>query len=333
MAIQRRRLGVTPTERPGAALVTRRSTPPAEAPASRRATRVIAKGQADDGKLVVHAPNTDEVYGDAVRTATQRIRPMRGGDYLHVSDLIHRCIRARALTEQYGLMPPSQTLTMSDIMTFAQGDAIHDEAKAMAREGAPHMTWGKWSCKCEFLFHHEPCTYSEIDQEETCPHCLGKVDHYHEVSFFDDEYGVVGNPDLLFYIPRSGAFHINEIKSISHEQWKELTRPKPEHVFQVCWYWLLMHRKGVRLTDRVSVIYFTKGWLFGNQSIKKEFMIDPQAELHRLDDMIADALAYKAHRLARAAGEENPTLPLRQCANDQTKQAKGCHACDVCFEV
>lgn len=307
----------------------RPAAPAAPAPTpARQATRIIARTRTveDPDALVVRAPNTEELYCDAIKTVRTEFRPARGGEYLHVSDLIHRCIRAKAISEVHTLAAPMQRLSMSDVFTFAQGDAIHDAAKAKARDGSPQMVWGKWSCKCEFLFHTEPCTYSAIDQEETCPHCLSKVDRYHEVSMFDDEYMVVGNPDLVFLIPRSKAFHVTEIKSISHEQWKDLTRPKPEHVFQVVWYWHLMQRKGYKMTDRVSVVYITKGWLFGSQSNIKEFMIDPREELHRLADMIADAKAYKDAR-------EGGALPTRTCAAREAKAAQECHVCDVCFEV
>lgn len=341
MAIQRRRsLGVRPTTESRAQSTQRRTSADAApaTPLQRRATRVLAR-QRDDGAMVVRAPNTDGVYSDAIRESRHRPQRLREGDHLHVSDLIQKCVRARALTARFDLQSPIRMLTPSDIMTFAMGDAIHDEAKAMARDGAPHMIWGKWSCKCEFLKHDDPCLFEEIDREEECPHCHSKVDRYHEVSFFDDEYGVVGNPDLIFFIPRTGAYHVNEIKSIAPDQWKELTRPKPEHVFQVVWYWLLMQRSGMRLTDRVSIIYFTKGWLFGSQDNKKEFMFDPQAELPRLADMIEDAKTYKAYMSAIRAvkGDKSkaklPALPLKVCASKDSKQAKTCHACDVCFEV
>ena len=93
----------------------------------------------------------------------------------------------------------------------------------------------------------------------------------------------------------------------------------------------LLKRAGYRITDRVSIIYFTKGWMFGNKANYKEFQIAPEDHLHRLEDMIADAKAYKAHRLARAA-KKPTTLPVRTCASPEGKPAKGCIACDVCFE-
>lgn len=278
--------------------------------------------------LILRAPNTEAVYGDAIRSMRVAPQAMRSGEYLHVSDLISKCVRARSLLELHQITLPVKNLSLSDRMTFAMGDAIHDVAKALARDGSPDLAWGKWSCKCGYLHHDDPCVFSEVE-EEVCPHCNTRVDVYQEVSIFDEEYGIVGNPDLVFWLPRKGAFHINEIKSISDTQWKELRRPKPEHILQVVFYWLLCHRKGMPLTDRVSIIYFTKGWMFGTQDNYKEFLVDPQAELHRLEDMVADAKAYKA---ARVSGDL-ALLPTRTCATAEAKDAKACTACDLCFSV
>lgn len=338
MTIRRKRIPTVPVEsRASAALERRRvrqlpetqSAP--EVPTLRAARRVPRNARSEQSALgeIKRAPNTDEVYGDAIRSSKVHTRPMRSGDYLHVSDLIHRCVRARALLELNQITMPRQTITLSDRMTFAMGDAIHDEAKALAREGSPNLVWGKWSCKCGYLQHEDPCTFAEVEPEE-CPHCRTAVDRYQEVSIFDDEFGIVGNPDLLFWLPRQQAFHVSEIKSIADAQWKELRRPKPEHILQVVFYWLLCRRKGMPVTDQVSIIYFTKGWLFGNQSNYKEFLVDPQAELHRLDDMITDAKAYKA---AKAAVSDMTLLPVKTCATSDAKPAKSCGACELCFSI
>lgn len=277
---------------------------------------------------VVPAPNTDNPLGEVIDKAKWSMQETRPGHHLHVSDLLYKCIRKRALEERFHVMPPARRLTMSDMLTFAMGDAVHDTLKERARIGAPEKVWGIWSCKCHYLKHEDPCIYAEIDQEETCPHCLSLVNHYNEVSLFDEDYGVVGNPDLILYIERSDAFHITELKSMAHKQWEELTRPDPDHVRQVVFYWHLMHRKGYRLTDRVSIFYATKQWQFGDKTVYKEFLIDPVAELHRLDPMIEDAKAYKA---CVENGDKAP-LPLRtHCAHRDAKDAKKCGVLELCF--
>jgi hypothetical protein len=253
------------------------------------------------------------------------MRPHRPGDHLHVSDLLHKCVRKKALEIRYKAIPAQQRLTMADMLTFAMGDAVHDTLKARARIGAPEKVWGIWSCKCEFLKHEDPCIFEEIDQDETCPHCKTLVNQYHEVSMFDEEYGVVGNPDLILYYARTDALHVTELKSMAHKSWEELVRPVPEHVLQVVFYWHLMHRKGYRLTDRVSILYATKQWQFGNKPMFKEFLIDPVAMLDRLEPYIEDAKAYKAALKGGA-------MPLRTvCSHEAAKEAKKCGMVDICF--
>lgn len=274
---------------------------------------------------VVSAPNSDYPFSEVIEKGLFKVQEVRPGDHLHVSDLLHKCIRQRALEKRFDIVPATRRLTMSDQLTFAMGDAVHDTVKDRTRAASPDKVWGKWSCKCKYLYHDDPCCYSEIDQEETCPHCETRVDQYHEVSFFDEEYGIVGNPDLLIYFPRKDALHVTEIKSMAHKQWEELTRPLPEHVLQVVFYWHLMHRAGKRLTDRCSISYWTKQWQFGAKSGHKEFLVDPVAALDRLRPHIEDALAYKA---AREGGE----MPLRTfCSNEGAKAAKACNVAEICF--
>lgn len=145
----------------------------------------------------------------------------------------------------------------------------------------------------------------------------------------DDDLWIVGNPDLLLYLPDLDAIHITELKSIAPDQFKELTRPKPDHVLQVVFYWYLMNKLGYHLTDKVSIFYATKGWVFGSTKPYREFVIHPQLELHRLEDMIEDARAHKA-----AIQDKQAPLPLRTlCASPGAKEAKNCSVCEICFEV
>jgi hypothetical protein len=277
---------------------------------------------------VVTAPNTDYPLGEIIDRVRYDMRPARPGDHLHVSDLLHKCIRKKAIENRFGVVPAQQRLSMSDILTFAMGDAVHDTVKERARMGAPDKVWGIWSCKCEYLKHDDPCVFADIDQEETCPHCNSLVNKYHEVSMFDEEYGIVGNPDLVLYFPRKDALHVTEVKSIAHKGWEELVRPDPKHVLQVVFYWHLMHRKGYKLTDRVSIFYVTKQWQFGDKTVYKEFLVDPVTSVVRLAPYIEDAKAYKA-----ALASDTVALPLRTfCAHIDAKPAKACNVSGICWE-
>lgn len=333
--IQRSRLRVAPDE-PIAA------TPIAERRAGR--SRRLRTGTPESGGHPQGVVSLPAMYrsplADVIDRVAWEMQPTRPGDYLHVSDLLSKCIRKRAVIEALGVTPSARRLSMSDLVTFAQGDAIHDLLKDRARMGAPNLVWGKWSCKCKALFHEEPCTYGEIDQEEECPHCHTKVDQYHEVSMRDEDLWVVGNPDLVLYYKNIDAYHVTELKSIADKQYQELTAPKPEHILQVVFYWYLMRKLGYRMTDKVSILYVTKGWMFSGKPYK-EFVIDPQAELHRLDDMIEDARAHKASILSirernASAARRIPTItlpPRTMCLKSTTKTAKSCEVCGECFEM
>ncbi len=277
--------------------------------------------------LIVRYKGPTSPLAHAIEGAGAELQGIRPGKYLHVSDLLSKCIRKRALHDLQGTVPPPRRLTLSDLLTFAQGDAIHDLLKGRARKGAGNQVWGNWSCKCKSLYHEEPCTYGEIDQEEECPHCLTKVDTYHEVPMRDEEYWIVGNPDLILYLENLDAFFITELKSIAPDQFKELVRPKPEHVLQVVFYWFLMQRLGYRLVDKVSIFYATKGWLFGGTKPYKEFVIDPEKELKRLDPMLADAAANKRYV------EEGVLPPRIFCSSANSKDAKACEVAEPCFHA
>lgn len=304
-------------------------------PANSRVVRSIAARRATHRDEPPDAPGRggqiiefDASYAleEALKKARSTPRAHRGGDYLHVSDLIHGCLRKKSLCDKYNVKPRPQILTLGDQFTFAQGDAIHDTAKSIFARATPDTIWGKWKCVCGYLYHDEPCTLAETDTDELCPRCGTPCNLYQEVSMFDEEWKIVGNPDLLNYHRRADAFHVSELKSIAHEQWKELKRPLPDHVLQVIFYWKIMQRLGYSLFDSVSILYITKGWVFGYKAPYIEFVLHAPPEVSRLDDMIEDAIAYRD-------AKENDTLPLRtRCSTKDSPHAKNCEVCQLCFK-
>ncbi len=274
---------------------------------------------------VVECPTDSDFLVDILNRAPREARPQRPGNYLHVSDLIGKCVRKIVLAQRHSTPIRPQRLTISDQIAFAQGDSIHDTVKMLATQSAPASVWGKWRCKCGNLYHEEPCTQAETDPRDKCETCGTATTVYEEVSMCDDDTMIVGNPDLIFYIAMLDAFHITEIKSMAEKAYEELVRPKPEHVLQVLFYWYLMKKLGYRLTDRVSILYVTKNYKFVGKPYK-EFMFNPEIELHRLDAMIADAYATKASRL-----DPDSDLPARICSSEYTVDAKKCELCQICF--
>jgi len=252
-----------------------------------------------------------------------RGRPPRTNDYMHVSDLIGRCVRKVALIEQLGMSTKPQGVSFFDELTFAQGDVVHDVVKRRASSAHPERVWGLWQCQCKTQKTSVPTLLSQVDQAKLCSNCHTPKCFYREFSVRDDVHKVVGNPDLITYEIDLQALHVNELKSISHDAWKELVRPKPEHVIQTLFYWDLLHRQGYRLTDRISILYITRGWLYSGSPVK-EFTLNAPEEVARLAPLYADALAIKQAR-------EGGNLPPRICASAQVTQAKNCEVCATCF--
>lgn len=305
----RRRLGSTPVAAP----------PPAQAaPPKATANRKVRKG------AVVPVKPDSEPLASLLERARTEIRAPRRGSHIHVSDLISKCVRKKVLVEMHSIPTPVQRLNLMDAITYRQGDAIHDVLKERAVQGDGSRVWGKWRCRCGFRQVEEPCLFSEVDQTILCERCEQPAKTYVEASFLDAELDILGHPDLILYTPETQSFYVTELKSISHEQFKELVRPKPDHVVQVVFYWFLMHRKGMTLADHVSILYATKGYTFRGKPYI-EFVINVKAALKTLDPYLEDARAIRA---ARNGGELPPRV---YCAARESPDARSCEAAAVCF--
>lgn len=271
---------------------------------------------------VVQLPKDALPITDILAKSRALGRPARQTEYLHVSDLIGKCLRKMAIIETMGMPSKPQSLSLTDSLTYAQGDAIHEVMKQRVTMGGNKLVWGNWACKCGKPATTKPCLYSEV-QGFVCAGCGGSELLYVEVPMRDKELKIVGTPDLLTLIPEHKALHVSELKSISHDVWKDMSRPIPEHVIQVVFYWFLMQRLGYRLSNRVSIIYVTKGWLFSGNPFK-EFTLDATVELPRLDIYLESARAIHATRMGG-------NLPKRICESERSPEAKKCEVCRTCF--
>lgn len=261
---------------------------------------------------------------DLLKRARNGYRRPRIGNAVHVSDLIARCIRKKALIERHGIPLPAQKLSLMDELTFAQGDAIHDVIKSRAAAGDAGRVWGKWRCHCKSLKVEEPCLLSEVDTEVLCDNCGGPANVYDEVTFKDEANNIVGHPDLILYYADLLAYYITELKSISAKQYEDLVRPDPDHVIQVLFYWYLMRLAGYEVVDHVSILYVTKGYTFRGDPYK-EFVIHAPSQVQKLDLYLEDARALKVAR-------EGGALPKRACASSTATEARACEACTHCFD-
>lgn len=284
----------------------------------------LVSGKTKRGKIVALPNKDEEVLSSILAKVRNTTRKPRLGPHLHVSDLISKCARKRAIVERNDVPLPVTKLTLMDALTFRQGDAIHDVIKERAAAGGPSLVWGRWRCQCGSHRVNTPCTSDEVDRSVVCANCEQTADVYEEAEFVDSELQVVGHPDLLLWFSDLSAFYVTELKSISSDQFKELVRPKPEHVIQVLMYWYIMHRQGRTLIDTVSLLYITKGYTFRGVPYK-EYLIDVPSSLKRLEPYLEDAKAILA---ARKGGELPPRVT---CAARESPDARCCEVVDLCF--
>lgn len=311
-------------------MATRRTIPVAPSRAAPRATpRPVTSGSAN--RLVPTRPaaarvfNADtQVMQELLRAGRQDVRPSRVGDYLHVSDLIGRCARLRALAETQGVLLPGKNVSFMDAITYRQGDAIHDLVRERAAVGAPREVFGIWRCLCGRHKTAGACTLAQAG-DDPCPYCLTKRDRYEEITLRDESLMVVGHPDLL--LSMDAGIHVVEIKSMSAQMFGDLTRPLPEHVVQVLFYFYLLTVMGFVTTGFVTIVYVTKGYMFRGSPIKEfNIVVESQEWLQeRLRDYIEAAEAILS---ARAGGALPPRI---NCASSASPEARACPGASKCF--
>jgi len=245
----------------------------------------------------------------------------REGEYLHVSDLVGKCMRKIALSIRTGVSMPSEPLFDSLGITFAQGNAIHEYVRDRAAIVSSEYLYGNWHCLCkteQFMGTHR-----ESRKKPKCEKCGTGLDTYDELVVKNEDVKVTGAVDMPFLI--NDYFYLSEIKSISKGQWDVLNRAKPDHVIQVLMYWWLMKEAGYKLYDQISVLYAVKEYVFKNPY--KEFVITPSEHIHRLEDYLQEARELKVSR-------EGGDLPKRtSCPKENCPTAKKCNLSTVCFTM
>lgn len=247
----------------------------------------------------------------------------RHGEYLHVSDLLYKCIRKIGISDYMNEAIHAETVWPGRALTFRFGHTVQDYLTELLKENEPGKLFGDWTCACGHT-HVEQKTWRQIKSTYECEKC-GKIpDKYGEVIIRDDELKVVGSIDLTLLMDE--FFYLTEVKSIAAKGWQELNRPKPEHLLQVLFYWHLYKRAGWPLWDRVSVIYVNKEFMFSGVPYK-EFWFQPSIIEDRLDDLLSEARELVEYR---ASG----LLPKRtMCQDKDSPDAKKCQFRDICFQL
>lgn len=291
-------------------------------PKALRRTRTVRSASVGAGPII-SIRNGDELSLQLLRNCPREVSGFRHGP-LHVSDLLSKCLRKIALSAQLHKPMPAQQLADSMGLTFAQGVAIHDYVKKKFLQGHPDKLYGSWSCLCGATVT-QPMLYSKVTKVE-CDSCGGVTNRYVELDVLDTELDLIGSPDVVLYLADYEVYYPIEIKSITYDDWKEMVRPKPEHVLQVLFYWYLMRRAGYAVPDQVSIVYVSKGYVF--KSPYKEFTIPTPSEdvvLERIGDYVDEARRLKAYK------ETGAVPPRTMCPSMSCKEAKECHVNVICF--
>lgn len=286
----------------------------------RRRTGAAAPERGMEGEIVTMQEGED--YGlSLLKKCKQEVSAYRHGEYLHVSDLLGKCVRKVALSDKYKLSVPAASLGDSMGLTFAQGTAMHEYVKEKFKKGHPDKLFGRWSCLCGNAVT-EPMLHNSVPNRP-CVDC-GKVPYrYRELEIFNDDLMVVGSPDITLYLSELQAYYPIELKSMNPEDWKNIVRPVPDHILQVLFYWRLLKEAGYSVVNQISIIYMNKGYVF--KLPYKEFVIKPEEQLDRLSLYDDEARALKEYR-------KSGTMPPRTfCSSPACADAKACHVANVCF--
>jgi hypothetical protein len=251
-----------------------------------------------------------------------QMNEFRGGEYLHVSDLIYKCIRKIAISEQLASPMPGEPIYASQGITFALGHAVEDFVIQRIMEKSPEYLWGTFECACGKS--SKVGVYSRVRRSKSvCKVCSTVHNRYKELTLKDEEHLMVGNVDIVYYL--HAAYYLCELKSMAANQWNVLEAPKQEHLIQILMYWWMARRQGMDLYDKVSITYVNKEYRMANPY--KEFVIQPSKMMHRIEPFLEDAKAFASFR------QGEPLPPRVTCGTDKAPEAKKCHVARECFAL
>lgn len=278
-----------------------------------------------------HYPSDNLAQGDGfvaacVKMADNAPEEDRGGsEHVHVSTLISSkwCARAHLIQARHQ-QGQSACVNSQLRIVWKLGRAAEKHVRdQFIKMHGRHRVIGVWSCKCEQTTHVGPGVNNNL-----CPTCGTGTDTYGELCLIDPAINKTGNPDLIF-IAADDGLEVVEIKSIKKDSFEALFKADADHILQCRSYVNLLRDK---LPDRRvngRVLYVAKDYVRPNMSPYLEFPLAECASsddlLYDLDDTVADM------RVHEAAGTLPDRLPT--CDSPQSKKAKGCSSCGLCFSL
>lgn len=255
---------------------------------------------------------------NAVDRTPRRTRRIEDG-YIHVSSLIGFCPRQRVLVAGQDIAH-AESVTGGHRIMWEIGRAVERHIRAQFISGDLSSVYGKWSCICGMTSR-----VGMYNDNIMCTRCNTKADTYHEVTLFDHDTRISGNPDLIFLYDNAKV--VLEIKSMNKRDYDDLKAPLGDHVFQASFYNYLLRKNGHRVHRVVVIVYCTKDFKFG--SPYKEFHVDTETQqvtfaISRSLDM---ARQVKDHA-------EAGTIPRNtMCSSPTSTKAKSCPVVARCFSA
>lgn len=234
--------------------------------------------------------------------------------YTHVSALLNFCPRAFRLIKEHGIND-ARSVRSCDRVMWAIGRSVESHVRNQFFKAHKPSMVGIWHCTCGRLKRSGGWIHSVCDQ------CGTPADHYAEKTLFDHDNMIVGNPDLL--ISQDGKLRVIEVKSINKKDFDALTKPKPDHVFQLNHYVRML---GAEAHDTNVVFYTSKDYQWA--SPYKEYHVGRNEQKAAIDLSLRNAKEFND-------SARDGTLPerLRACDSPSSSRAKKCPACVHCFNT
>lgn len=258
---------------------------------------------------------------------THEANIFRKSAYTHLSDLMGKCHRMLAIIKRFDIYPSPTRIFDQNILMFAMGNMLHDEARRRFATQNPAQFYGFWQCGCKATCLEGTKQYADSFHCETCN---GRLTEYVEIRVIYSDLMVGHSIDSMFLLD-SRALRVIEIKSCTKEAfetYKRTNTPAADHVVQGMAYWRASRTAGYNVDSNISIFYVCKEYISDGQSLE---IVVP------VTDRIAEFQTRELYSDMELINEIdfNKPLPKRlgRCADCFTSDAKYCPTAGLCFSL
>ena len=247
-------------------------------------------------------------------------RRVGANPWVHVSSLVRDlCTRQFWLARAHDT-PVVNRWRGAHRVAFAMGRAAETHVRGSLIDGMePEQLFGCWKCRCGNVRRNMCILPSNL----RCNVCGSQVDIYREPTLRNEEYRLVGRPDLTLHDAQRNKI-VMECKSISTAGWNNLSSPHAEHLAQALMYRWMYEQAGYAVHDEVILFYVCKDFNWVG-SPYREYHIDATSAACVL--MVEAALATARECFA----DEVP--PNRTCPRPDHHKARACPLATICFNL